>query len=96
MNPGVSQADRADSQSPSSVDVTYIDPTAIINIPGKNTSIGLHGFAQFQIIHDTSGPAGNQFDTAFIPVDGAPSETKFNVNPSRFAFSSVTQVPDDS
>ena len=94
MNPGVSQADRADSQSPSSVDVTYIDPTAIINIPGKNTSIGLHGFAQFQIIHDTSGPAGNQFDTAFIPVDGAPSETKFNVNPSRLAFSSVTQVPE--
>ena len=76
------------------MDASYFDPTAIINIPGTDTSIGLHGFAQFQIIHDTNGPAGNQFDTAFIPVDGAPSETKFNVNPTRIAFSSVTQVPD--
>ena len=92
--PGLAQTDRLDSQSPSSVDVTYIDPTAIINIPGKDTSIGLHGLTQFQIIHDKSGPAGNQFDTAAIPVDGAPSETKYNVNPSRLAFSSVTQVPD--
>jgi len=93
-NPGLAQTDRLDSQSPTSVDVTYIDPTAIINIPGKNTSVGLHGFVQFQIMHDTSGPAGNQFNTAEIPVDGAPSETKFSVNPSRLAFSSVTQVPD--
>ena len=30
------------------MDVTYIDPTAIINIPGKNTSIGLHGFAHLR------------------------------------------------
>jgi hypothetical protein len=91
---GVAQADRLDSESPTNVDVTYFDPTAVINIPGTETSIGLHGFAMFQIIHDTNGPAGNQFDTAFIPVDGAPSETKFNVNPTRLAFSSATRVSD--
>ncbi|MCK4839352.1 MAG: hypothetical protein KAS94_11170 [Desulfobulbaceae bacterium] len=91
---GVAQADRLDSESPTSVDVTYFDPALVINIPGTETSIGLHGFVQFQIIHDTNGPAGNQFDTAFIPVDGTPSETKFNVNPSRIAFSSNTRVSD--
>ena len=91
---GVSQTDRLDSESPTSVDVTYFDPAAVINVPGTGTSVGLHGFAQFQIIHDTNGPAGNQFDTAFIPVDGAPSETKFNINPSRLAFSSSTPVSD--
>lgn len=90
---GVAQADKFDSESPTGVDASYFDPTAVINIPGTETSIGLHGFVLFQIIHDTNGPAGNQFDTAFIPVDDVPSETKFNVNPSRLAFSSVTQVP---
>ena len=91
---GVAQSDRFDSRSPTSVDASYFDPTATINVPGTETSVGLHGFVQFQIMHDTNGPAGNQFDTAFIPVDGAPSETKFNVNPSRIAVSSVTPVSD--
>jgi len=89
---GVAQTDRFDSQTPTNVDVTYIDPTSLINIPGSKTSIGLHGFVMFQIIHDTNGPFGNQFDTAFIPVDDVPSETKFNVNPTRLAFSSTTPV----
>ena len=89
---GASQTDRFDSQSPTGADVSYFDPAAVINIPGTETSIGLHGFVQFQIIHDTNGPAGNQFDTAFIPVDSIPAETKFNVNPSRIAFSSTTPV----
>ena len=92
--PGVAQTDRFDEKSPTNVDASYFDPTAVINVPGTETSVGLHGFAQFQIIHDSNGPAGNQFDTAFIPVDGAPSETKFNVNPSRIAVSSVTPVTD--
>ena len=91
---GVSQTDRLDAESPTSVDATYFDPAAVINIPGTETSIGLHGFVQFQIIHDTNGPFGNQFDTAFIPVEDVPSETKFNVNPSRLAFSSATPVSD--
>ncbi len=89
---GVSQTDRLDSESPTNVDATYFDPKAVINIPGTDTSVGLHGFAMFQIIHDTNGPFGNQFDTAFIPVDGVPSETKFNVNPSRIFVTSFTPV----
>ncbi len=89
---GVAQTDRFDSESPTSTDVSYFDPAAVINIPDIDTSIGLHGFVQFQIIHDTNGPAGNQFDTAFIPVDDVPSETKFNINPSRIAFYSATPV----
>ena len=91
---GVAEADRFDSESPTGTDVTYFDPAATINVPGTETSIGVHGFVQFQIMHDTNGPAGNQFDTALIPVDGAPSETKFNVNPSRIALSSATPVSD--
>ena len=93
---GVAEADRRDSQSPSNVDVTYFDPAAVINIPDTETSIGLHGFVMFQIAHDTNGPASNQFNTASIPVDGAPSETKFNINPSRFVISSVTGLPNNS
>ena len=88
----VAQGDKYDT-SPTSVDVSDFDPGLLINIPGAKTSIGLHGFAMLQIIHDTSGPDGNQFDTAFIPVDGAPSETKFNVNPSRIFITSLTPVP---
>jgi len=91
---GASQTDRFDSKSPTGTDVFYFDPTKVINIRGTETSIGLHGFVQFQIIHDTNGPFGNQFDTAFIPVDDVPSETKFNVNPSRIAFSSATLIPE--
>ena len=91
---GVAQTDRFDSENPTSPGATYFDPQAVVNIPDTDTSIGLHGFAMFQIIHDTNGPDGNQFDTAFIPVDGAPSETKFNVNPSRIFFTSYTPVSD--
>jgi hypothetical protein len=36
----------------------------------------------------------NRFDTATIPVDGAPSQTKFSVNPSQLAISSTTLVPE--
>ena len=88
--PGLSQIDRFDPDTPTGTDVTYISPTALIEVPGTETTIGVHGMIQFQIAHDTSGPASNQFNTASIPVDGAPPETKFNVNPSRFVISSVT------
>ena len=44
-----------DVESPSGSNVSYFDPRRTINIPGTKTSIGLHGFAQFQIIHDTDG-----------------------------------------
>ncbi len=91
---GASQADKFDSQYPTAVDITYLHPAADFNIPGTETSIGLHGFVMFQIMHDTNGPFGNQFDTAFIPVDGTAAETKFNVNPTLFAFSTATTIPD--
>ena len=93
---GLSQIDRFDPDTPSGTDATYISPTALIQVPGTETSIGVHGMLQFQIAYDTSGPASNQFNTASIPVDGAPAETKFNVNPSRFVISSVTGLSDHS
>jgi hypothetical protein len=91
---GLSDADKHDRDSPTSSNVTYFDPTRVINIPGTNTDIGLHGLAEFQIIHDTVGLNNNRFDTATIPVDGAPSQTKFSVNPSQLAISSTTLVPE--
>jgi uncharacterized membrane-anchored protein YhcB (DUF1043 family) len=90
----ISQEEMYDRKSPSGSNFTYFDPTKTINIPGTNTSIGLHGIAEFQMIHDTNGQDNNRFDTADIPVDGAPSQTKFNVNPSQLRISSSTLVPD--
>jgi len=91
---GLSDAARHDRESPTGTNVTYFDPAKVINIPGSKTSIGLHGLAQFQIIHDSDGLNNNRFDTAFIPIDGAPPETKFSVNPSQLAISSSTPVSD--
>jgi hypothetical protein len=91
---GLSQTAKYDRESPSGSDVTYFDPTKVINIPGTNTSIGLHGLVEFQIIHDTDGLNNNRFDTATIPVDGAPSQTKFSVNPTQIRLSSTTPVPE--
>jgi hypothetical protein len=91
---GLSQAAKYDRESPTGSNVTYFDPTRVINIPGTDTDIGLHGIAEFQIIHDTDGLDNNRFDTKDIPVDGAPSQTKFNVNPTQIRLSSTTPVPD--
>ena len=91
---GLSDAARHDRESPTGTNFTYFDPTKVINIPGSKTSIGLHGLAQFQIIHDTDGINNNRFDTATIPIGGAPSQTKFSVNPSQLAISSTTPVSD--
>jgi hypothetical protein len=91
---GISEKDKHDRESPTGSNVTYFDPAKSINIPGTKTAIGLHGFAQFQVIHDTNGLNNNRFDTATIPVDGAPSQTKFNVNPSQIALSSTSLVPE--
>ena len=87
---GLSQADMYDRESPTGSNVTYFDPTRVINIPGTDTAIGLHGIAEFQIIHDTDGLNNNRFDTKDTPVDGASSQTKFSVNPSRIMLSSTT------
>jgi len=91
---GLSDAAKHDRDSPTGSNVTYFDPAMVINIPGTNTDIGLHGLAEFQIIHDTDGLNNNRFDTATIPVEGAPSQTKFNVNPTQLAISSTTPVPE--
>ena len=91
---GLSEAAKHDRDSPTGTNVTYFDPAKVINIRGSKTSIGLHGLAQFQIIHDSDGLNNNRFDTAFIPIDGAPPQTKFSVNPSQLAISSTTPVSD--
>jgi hypothetical protein len=80
---GLSEEDKYDRDSPTGSNVTYFDPTLTINIPGTDIDIGLHGFAEFQIIHDTGGLNNNRFDTKDIPVDGASSQAKFSVNPNR-------------
>jgi hypothetical protein len=90
----LSEAAKYDRDSPSGSNVSYFDPARVINIPGTDTAIGLHGIAEFQIIHDTDGLNNNRFDTKDIPVDGAPSQTKFNVNPTQIRLSSTTPVPD--
>ncbi len=91
---GLSDADKHDQDSPTNSNVTYFDPAKAVNIPGTNTDVGLHGIVTFQIIHDTDGLNNNRFDTASIPVEGAPSQTKFNVNPTILAISSTTPVPE--
>jgi hypothetical protein len=88
----LSDEGKHDRDSPTSSNVTYYDPAKAINIPGTNTSIGLHGLLEFQIIHDSVGINNNRFDTATIPVDGGPSQTKFSVNPTQLAISSATPV----
>jgi len=90
----LSDAGKHDRQSPTSANVTYFDPTKVINIPGTKTSIGLHGLAEFQIFHDSVGLNNNRFDTASIPIDGGPSQTKFSVNPTQLAISSTMPVTD--
>jgi hypothetical protein len=91
---GLSQATKHDRDSPTGANVTYFDTGRRVNIPGTTTDIGLHGLVQFQILHDSDGLDNNRFDTATIPVDGAPSQTKFSVNPTRFGISSATPVSD--
>ena len=61
--------------------------------PGTDSEIGISGFAMLQVIHDTTGLDNCEFDTIGIPVDGAPPQTKFCVNPSRLAVSSKSVIP---
>ena len=89
----LSQDYRHDRVNPTGSNFTVVDPAVAIEVPGTKTRIGVHGFAEFQIIHDTNGLNNNEFDTADIPVDGSPSQTKFSVNPSRLAISSQSQTP---
>jgi hypothetical protein len=86
----LSQMDKYDREHPSGTNVRIGDHSKTIPIPATKTEIGVHGFAELQIIHDTNGIDDNQFDTVNIPVDGSPSQTKFSVNPSRLEVSSKT------
>jgi hypothetical protein len=88
----ISQQDKHDQESPSGSNVTYFDSSAKGMIPGSETEVGVHGLIEFQMFHDTVGLNNNRFDTATIPVDGGPSQTKFNVNPTQLAVSTRTPV----
>ncbi len=89
----LSQMDKHDKKHPTGSNFGVSDHTKTIPIPSISTEIGLHGFVEMQIIHDANGLDDNEFDTARIPVDGSPSQTKFNVNPSRLEISSKTDIP---
>ncbi len=90
----LSEADKYDRDSPTGANVTYYEPAATIDVPGTNTDIGIHGHVEFQIFHDSDGLNNNRFDTASIPVNGAPPQTKFSVNPTILGLSSTTRVPE--
>lgn len=89
----LSQDFRHDRVSPTGANVTRQESRLNLPIPGTQTEIGIHGFAMMQAIHDTVGTKNCEFDTFLIPVDGAPAETKFCVNPSRLVFTSKSGVP---
>ncbi|MGD8212065.1 MAG: DcaP family trimeric outer membrane transporter [Desulfobacterales bacterium] len=61
-------------------------------MPDIKTEIGIHGFAELQIFHDTDGINDNSWVPKEIDVDGSPSQTKFSVNPSRLEISSATPI----
>lgn len=88
----LSQDFKHDTVNPTGLNVTEGTSKSNLKVPGTNTTIGIHGLTEFQIIHDTDGLNNNEFDTAGIPVNGAPSQTKFSINPSRLAVSSQTRT----
>lgn len=73
-------------------DLQYSRSAIFLRDPKTGTEVGVHGFAQFQAIYDSVGLDNNEFDTATIPVDGAPPQTKYSVNPSRIGISSHTPL----
>ena len=83
---------RHDTDTPSGSAVQYSKSAVTITEPRTETEIGIHGFAQFQIIYDTNGSDNNEFDTFLIPVPDGDSQTKFSVNPSRLGFTSETPL----
>lgn len=91
-NVHLSQHGKYDREHPTGSNTRIGDHSKSIPIPGTKTEIAVHGFAELQILHDTNGMDNNEFDTAKIPVDGAPSQTKFSVNPSRLEVSSKTPI----
>lgn len=88
----LSNQSRYDLDSPSGANTSSIPAAAIINVPGTPTSVGVHGMMIFQIMHDTVGIDSNEFDAFLIPIEGAPSDTRYSVNPSRIGISSQTAL----
>jgi len=88
----LSERSRFDRTAPSGANVSDTPAAVVLRDPKTGTEVGIHGFAQFQVIHDTVGLDNNEFDTIGIPVDGAPSQTKFSVNPSRIGIDSATPL----
>jgi len=74
----LSQIEKHDRKHPTGSNFRVSDHTGTIPIPSIGTEIGVHGFVEMQILHDTNGIDDNEFDTVRIPVDGSPSQTKFN------------------
>jgi hypothetical protein len=68
------------------------DHSKTVKMPGSETEIGIHGYAELQIFHDTDGIDDNSFVPKEIDVDGSASQTKFSVNPSRLEISSATPI----
>ncbi len=90
----ISQRDKHDLESPTASTVTYFEGGAAAFIPGSETEVSVHGQVELQVLHDTVGINKNKWDTFSIPVEGGPSQTKFSLNPTQFAVSSVTPVSD--
>jgi hypothetical protein len=83
---------RHDLEVPTGSSVQYSRPAVTLMEPNTKTRVGIHGFAEFQIIHDTNGSNNNEFDTFMIPVPEGDSQTKYSVNPSRLGFTSNTPL----
>jgi hypothetical protein len=79
---------RYDQNSPSGANTSILGPAATIKIANGKTEIGVHGMLLMQVMYDTNRLDSNEFDAFLIPVDGAPSDTRYSVNPSRLGFSS--------
>ena len=78
---------------PTSSNFTFPDAALNLRVPGIKTSIGIHGFAEGQIISDlTNGLNNNAVETSSIFIPSEPYQTKFSVNPSKFMISTATPV----
>lgn len=88
----VAEWDRLDTEMPTNSSVTYFGAARKGLVPGEGTQVAVHGLLELQAFHDTVGLNNNRFDTVMIPVDGGDPQTKFNVNPTQLAASSITSV----
>ena len=81
-----------DLESPTGSNVSPNRAAVSFEIPELKTQVGIFGFTEFQIAYDTNGLDSSEFDTFLIDVDDSDPRTTFSVNPSRFGFSSETNL----